>query len=1005
MALQKQNIPIALTKLDAGRTDPKLLPQGGMVYLENMRPGRDGEYVKRHGVTALGVSTSTGTVLTTGTDLSALTAHAEELVMQSGDTVYSFAGVNDRWYAKGTNIRASVEVRGVASGDMRCYDSSTCYVGGLIVTAWVAQNVTAGLTGVYYSVVDEETGQILVPSTLIENTGGGYAADTSMWPRVVAVGSSAHIYWVRNGPANATAAIVVARVQVATPTTLSAVTTVTGSAGLSNAAGTAGTQLRPAFDALTMGTTVYVVWAHQNGADGMWGVGTVTESLTVGGPGWTTLGAQANHYPFCCGWLDYSGANGKLYFAGILNTAADGLHVQVYSVNTSTLAATAIGNLRNAAELAYARQVTGYHDGTNYQVYWQAYNASVPGASPTSQAIYRGTAVGNGASWLPNAMIAGHMFKVGSTYYLPIVYRLNTTSYQGFHAVVDTSKNLVAVALQGEGGAEWDAYNTPKQSISRVSLISSTVAAVPALRLINAADTGFQPCYFELNLSPTIGPPVVAGDELYVPGAVSRCYDSDRITEAGFLSFPEQPVLAATGAGGSCTAGTHSVKLIFSWRDSLGNLHRSAPSPAGSVSVGGGGNAIVCYFQQLNLTNKTGVFVIAFMTTASGSIYYRCPLSSTLNFANVDSSASTGSLTISVLDAALALQPTLYTEGGVLDNDAWPAANAMFVAKNRLWLVGLDDRHACWFSKEMVSGEGVAMSAFNEIRAEDEYGGFTAGSALDDKVVLFKSHALYVVYGDGPDDTGNGSFTMPQRLPSPFGTESPRSVVEGQPGVFFFYDGTIYLLTRGLEIVPIGLPVRDYTEIATVTSAVVWPEEQEVRFYTAGGRTLVYNWQNDCWTTFSGQLAAASTRWDDTVLYLSTAGVVYQEDDTKYYDLAATAILSTAKTGWISLAGLQGFQRLYTIQVLGEYAAAHTLKISIWYDYATGVASETWTKSVGAGPQRLEVKPSRQTCSAFQVQIEDTYAGASTQGFKLTGLSCIVGLKQGRGRGVTRMSP
>ena len=1012
MALDKQNVPVVFGKMDAGKTDPKLIPAGGLVLVENMRPGRDGELEKRHGVTALPVSTSGGTAITVGTDLMSLTAHGDELLMRSGNTIYSFAETNDRWYSKGTHIPASVQVKGCASGDVRSFTSSSVYVGGLVVSAWFATSTVSGATGVYYSVVDYVTGQILVPATLVEAQAAATISGTqdSLNPKLAVVGTSAHIYWhVPTGSGGTSGYIRAARVQAATPTTLSAVSNIVTNAAMPTIVPGAITA-RMHYDVISDGTYAYLVYGNDDTTNAFLRTAKVSESFTVTPTGSTTLGVVANYGTICCGWLDYAGTNGNMYFVAAI---ADNptLKIQLYSVSTSTMAITSVATLRTGTETAFVRHITGWHNGTTYEAYWQVYRNSVPGASPTNQAVWKATDAGNGAAWWPNVQIYGHAFKAGSTYYLPLAYYMQSSSYQGCYGIADTSKNAVAYVLPSEGGASYDDFGSAspatgflRTGISRITLASPTKAVIGALRLVNVADVGFQPCYFDLDLAPSLGPSMVAGDELYAPGGITKVYDGERLSEAGFFAFPEVPVLTTAG-GGACTAGVHAVRLVWSWRDSLGNLHRSAPSLAvnNTINAGGGGATITAYFQHLTVTGKTNVLCIAYMTTAGGSIYYRVPTAS--GYADVVPTLSTGGLTISIADTDLALQQTLYTEGGVLDNDAAPPSTAGFVAKNRLWLLGLDDIHSVMFSKEMVKGEGVAFSLDQEVRADDSYGGFTAGSALDDKVVLFKTHAIYALYGDGPDDTGNGSFSVPQRLPMQVGTSVPKSVIEAPPGVFFFYDGMIYLISRGLDVVPIGLPVKDYTDSATISGAVTWPEEQEVRFYTTGGRTLVYNWINDLWTTFTGQAAVAATRWEDTMVYLSSAGVVHQEDETKYFDLTATPINSLVKTGWINFEGLEGFQRLYTIQVLGEYKAAHNLKVSIWYDYATGTASETWTKAVSAGPQRFEVKPSRQTCSAFQLQIEDTYAAASTEGFRLTGVSCIVGMKQGRGRGVTRIAP
>lgn len=1003
MALQKQLVPIPFGAMDAGKTDPKLLPTGALTLVENMRSGRDGELEKRYGMTSVAAGASSGTI----SSASSLSSLGGEILLETPTTLYSRATANGTWYSRGASSQAAVTVKGVAAGDRRHQTVSCAYLSGYVLSAWH----DPGNGGIYYSVVDQATGAILVPETLVANR----SAATLHSPKVVTIGSSFHIYYAEifvGGSATASR-IFVNRVQVATPTTLSAQTTVCVDGRV---AGANATYLP--FDVIVPASPnndrVVVVYARESGGTQYFGFAYLDESLASVGTGSTTA---ANILAIGC----MPSPSGAANYIAVAHDAGGTYSMRVYDLNFGSGVAL-VATIRTSAEIAYTRNVTGYYTGSAYQVFWQVYRDLNDYTSPvtTSCGLWSGTGAGTGALWIPNAQLTGHAFTLGGSWYLPIGYYMKSPSYQGSYFIVDTSKNIVAKYLNGEGGASWDAvpyYSTGlsgagasgtlfcTSQLSRISAISSTSAALPSLRLNNIADLGFQACYAEFSIAPTrTGAPRVINDQLAVPGGTMRAYESSTLSELGFHAFPETPSVLASG-GGSVDAGVHQYCLVWSWRDALGNAHRSAPSVPVSITISNPNNTVTVRWQELNLTNKQSVLLEIYRTTAGGTAFYRLPSPTPDQSINTALVVPAGYYTDTVADSSITSQPLLYTTGGVLENDGPPAARSCCVAGNRLWLFGLDDPHMVWFSKEAVGGEGIAFSAAQVIRADDDLGVFTCGAALDDKVILFKDRGMYVVYGEGPDDTGNGSYSTPQALPLKVGTDNPKSVLETPQGIFFSYEGTIYCLSRGLDVTPIGLPVVDYTASATIVGAVAWPEEHEARFYTSGGRTLVYNWDSQLWTTFTGQAASGATRWGDDICFVSTTGIVWKDDTTKYYDGSATAIVSKATTGWINLAGLQGYQRLYTIQVLGEYKAAHSLKVSIWYDYATGTASETWTKAVSAGPQRLEIKPSRQKCSAFQLQVEDVYAAASTEGFRLTGVTCVVGMKQGRGRGVTTIAP
>ncbi len=143
-----------------------------------------------------------------------------------------------------------------------------------------------------------------------------------------------------------------------------------------------------------------------------------------------------------------------------------------------------------------------------------------------------------------------------------------------------------------------------------------------------------------------------------------------------------------------------------------------------------------------------------------------------------------------------------------------------------------------------------------------------------------------------------------------------------------------------------------------------------------------------------------------------------QETPGSYLD-GSSPVLLKFTTSWINLAGLQGFERAYFFQLLGEYISPHKLAVSIAYDYAP-TPSQTLTISpdnfnelygddplygngspYGGNPtlEQWQVFFTTQKCQSFQITIQElfdaTKGAPAGAGLTLSGLNLVVGLKKG----------
>ena len=138
---------------------------------------------------------------------------------------------------------------------------------------------------------------------------------------------------------------------------------------------------------------------------------------------------------------------------------------------------------------------------------------------------------------------------------------------------------------------------------------------------------------------------------------------------------------------------------------------------------------------------------------------------------------------------------------------------------------------------------------------------------------------------------------------------------------------------------------------------------------------------------------------DGTMYFLDDSDQVWKTSASSFKD-GSTAYGVSLETGWMSLAGVSGFQRLYSLYIDLSYKSEHTLRVSIAYDYGS------YTDTVDFDPDdatdddvyRLEVYSSIQKCTAFRVKIEEiiTDGTAGThESFQIHFATAKVGIKSG----------
>jgi hypothetical protein len=491
-----------------------------------------------------------------------------------------------------------------------------------------------------------------------------------------------------------------------------------------------------------------------------------------------------------------------------------------------------------------------------------------------------------------------------------------------------------------------------------------------------------------------------AGDLLAISGGVVSLYDGSQAFEAGFLSEPDidrcgaSPAygLTSRAGGGGMTAGAaYGYCYVYAWTDAQGNVHRSAPSKAATLTLGGADNVVDGTVPPLHLTNKyegthlnTGptVAVEIYRTQANGSAYHF--LTALLNVVN----GAPLAFTDSSADTAIAGRRVLYTTGGVLPSQIPPSASLVTSWRGALVLAGTDDGSMYW-SRPVVPGDGPAFNgAFTQ--APWEGGPVTALADLMGALVAFKGTGVYRIAGEPPTDLGQSSLTQPELVQGDVGCTGPRAVVQSPDGIEFGSSAGLALLDRSWGITVHGRAVETTFAGATWAGAALVPGQALVRFVSSGHRVAVRDYyhsrlrQNHQWSTDeltspgTGLLptAVACAVWRGTFVWIDSTGKLFQETTASSLDVngsSTTWVVMTFKTASARVpGGLTGRFRCWEAALVG--ANASPLSVRMRAESDRGTTEGLYTKSqidAFTVPFALRVRPAVREVSRLAVEYVD----------------------------------
>lgn len=872
MALRKRPLTVRPSGVNQ-RVEPTQLPIGKLTAALDVHQPTPGELVKRDGHTPITRATSTGGVLAGGRGLA---SNGSTLIQQTTEGIY-FKGT-DSWVRKAPSrsvwapvptevMRFGFRPSSVVVGNLIYYFSADHgvdftfplfgYAPGDAVELRSGESRPSWWT---YRVVDKNTGVEIVGTTTID-TVRGYMA------KPVVIGANV---WLFVGPeltgvTSPTEARTISTVKfVSTTPTVAPVITTYYDAG-ANA-------VINGWDVFVAQGVAYFAAAGIASGGGVLGVASKLDTATgavAAAPGTVTLaGILSSAYPVCISWFENITSGANFYFA----ICSEGYAATVHSVDVTTL--TISGTAVLAGVTGTHTLIAGYKDtGTGNVITYMSYPyQDVSNESHTALERYEHTNAGTLVSYLPrrNTNIAAKPFQYDSRWYVIGHFDDAGHGQNAYYLIDGATMEILGRSIYGEAGDLTQlargivAFPDPTVApLFGQYAIGHWVAPTPRVDgttvtiTLNAYDRGQYVSRDIKFIFDTRFQITAVGDdnEIVFPGGWPLHAAHGSVTEYPTQYPHKAPVVSAvTTAGGSMDAGAYGVCYVWSFRAPNGDIYESRPSPIATVTLATGNHINISYdtftftnTEQLNdagTGGPQGPWSIDFYVTspvpvdapggpdeieaaeaaaALQTMYYQC---STPNVTN-----ATGG-TIDPPITTLRTERALYSsDGAELPNDPPPPFKTVNTWRKRMMIAYGNE---IWPSKEKRFGQGYSFSAVMAFVVPGGDEEITAhGPVSDTHYAIFRRNGIWVTTGNGPDGTRGHNQYQPVRLDYADGCTNQASLVTTPRGLMYqsANDGRIYLLTLGLERVPIDAGVYDYKD-NTITGAVYDADNGRVIFLT-----------------------------------------------------------------------------------------------------------------------------------------------------------------------------
>lgn len=1031
MPLQKKNLEIPMIAGVDTKVDPKQIKMGKLLSAKNCEFRNPGKINKRSGYTGIGK-----TIIDDGTNIStgaALMTYKNELLAFDKEDIFSYVDGNDGWKDKGNFQSLYSTSDAVSNGAGRDYMQDSAYWEGTTgaLQAFVYLRDSNGVKTLYYQVADYATKQLIV--------GPIPVATDAFNPKVVVINDTFLIYYYNItdtklyvgelGATNLTAPIVFNPIT----STGASIFSVSPTNPEYEVCVVPSSSTVPAQVVLAFNNTAFFIGITLRTYQAATGFTTYVNQIGISNGGF-----QMNNG---CLIGDMFGNNRDIYFFIVFKGSNN-----IYRYNfTNTLGSIGFTSF-NITDANYVSRITATYTGTSTNRVYKVFVDYLKADGATTTNRWKTTAFNFttffASLWTQQQInIAGGAFTYnGKGYFIACGGADLDSSIFGLikpasYFVIDESGNVLGRAFQNE------AVNLNFEPIpgtildyltyySKTNVVSSTefftpVCTVVEYSFINGVlPTGIQTYnndFFEPQKSYSNKE---IAQSLYIGGGMLYQYDGQNLVEDGYNFNPNIQNMEPNTVG---SGFVYKYVAVWEWVDNAGNTHRSAPSDPYTVTTSatiGSAPAIFtenirCFPLGLTLktpaNNRLPVICVLYRTKANDDIYYRLPV--TNNNLNNTSATWITPTNDSTPDANLTVP--IYTEGE-RQNDPPPPIGALTVYRNRLFALDSTNPLVIYYSKKVNFANTVDWGDGFILNIDPTGGPVTGLAAMDDKLIIFKQNSIRYISGEGPNpDFTNDDFGSTTLITTDAGCDNIRSIVNTPDGIIFKSSKGVYFINRGLQVSYIGAPVEEWNSYA-VTSAVLMTANNQVRITLENNVILVYDYFVQNWAIFTPLSAVDSVVWDGKHAFINSSGLVSVQDlnDVKVYTDNTVSYPMEIMTGWLPFSGIQGFQRVYKMTLLGEFKSVHELECELYYDYNEAVA-----QTINVVPQvptvyglpspygtgvyggsfdlyQYELRPARQKCMAIKMKINDIASTGTTleEGYDLSNIRLSYGVEGGSNR-------
>lgn len=539
---------------------------------------------------------------------------------------------------------------------------------------------------------------------------------------------------------------------------------------------------------------------------------------------------------------------------------------------------------------------------------------------------------------------------------------------------------------------------------------------------------------------------------LYLGGSMLWAYDGESITEAAPLMFPDMladvptatspnsPDIAQSTVGGSRldTTASYSYRVFYVWTRRNGSKVRSAAWTV-TETLTGGNDTLTLTIPTLAHTLRrddatepdgapyTDVVIEVYRTEGnptSPAIYYKVSgedpgtITGNNRFVFNDPQADSVTFVDAMPDDTAKTREVDYTTSGELYNVACPGPAFLAPVGNRLFAAGgAIPANTAVFSKITQPGGPVLFSDTGVVDGCPAAGGAITGiGEINDTPVLFKRNNIFALAGGGPDNLGGSGTFAVQSVSTDLGCVNQQSVVKIPQGLMFKSGKGIYLLDQSLGLQYVGAPVEAFNA-QDITAAHTVPDTSQAIFLTNSGYTLMYDYQFNQWSSFTGHTGISACVKGLEYAYLKSDGELRIRDTSVWTDGGQFYRLKL-KTGPVRLDEIvQKFSLFKRIMILGEYFTPHRLRVGLWYnrevapyetwtwDPSTVITSSTWGSGTwGSGTwggaidgttYQHEHAPKRMKNATVSIELTELVGDPPGRGFEISEIAIRVGVREG----------